>query len=175
MLTPKQEDWLEHLSTEKKVCIIPFDPTAEKKFQKIKSLIQGSLGADVAVEHRGSTSLGISGQDEIDVYIPVLAEEFSKLQPKLEELFGEPRSAYPSRIRFHTEIDSKKIDLFLIDKKHEDWLNGIAFEKACRDSPEILEKYRILKEEMNGRNVQEFYRQKNEFINTVLELTGTSI
>ena len=169
MLTPKQEDWLAHLSNEKRVNIVPFDQTAEEKFQHIKSLIQDSLGTNVPVEHRGSTSLGISGQDEIDVYIPVSVEDFPQLQPSIEKLFGEPRSTYPSRIRFSADVDSKKIDLFLIDKNHEDWLRGVAFEEKCRTNPELLEGYETLKKEMNGWTIQEFYRRKNEFINEILE------
>jgi hypothetical protein len=30
--------------------------------------------------HRGAISLGISGQDEIDIYIPVSLEDFISLQ-----------------------------------------------------------------------------------------------
>jgi len=65
MLTPEQEKWLAHLSDIGTVKIVPFDPTAEEKFERVKKKIQGHLGADVAVEHYGASGLGISGQDEM--------------------------------------------------------------------------------------------------------------
>lgn len=170
MITPQQEKLLESLSVERTVTIIPFDPTAEEKFQKLKAQIQTALGEHVPVVHRGSTMLGISGQNEIDVYIPVLAADFDTLQPALEKLFGKPRAMYPlQRIRFATLIADKHIDLFLINKEHQDWLDGVAFEECCKNNPKVLGAYRQLKEEMNGWTSREFYRRKTEFITSVLQ------
>jgi len=169
MLTPKQEQWLQRISNTDRVNIVPFDPKAEDKFQKLKSLIQDKIGIEIPVVHRGSSMLGIAGQDEIDVYIPVVPEAFAQIQLQLGDMFGEPRAVYPlQRIRFATSIDGKKIDLFLINKLHTDWLDGVAFEEKCKSNPEILNAYSVLKEEMNGSTMQEFYRRKNEFINDVL-------
>ena|SRR3990167_3268159 len=75
MLTPEQEKWVETLS-EKPVSIIPYDPRSEKIFEIVKEKIKNALGSDVVVEHRGSSSLGISGQDEIDVQILAEKEMF---------------------------------------------------------------------------------------------------
>jgi len=36
MITQEQQKWIDHLSDEKKIIIVPFDPTAEEKFQKVK-------------------------------------------------------------------------------------------------------------------------------------------
>jgi GrpB-like predicted nucleotidyltransferase (UPF0157 family) len=72
MLTPAQEKWLEHLSDMDSVEICPADSKAREKFLEIKRRIQSELGDEVPIEHRGSTSFGISGQGELDVYIPVL-------------------------------------------------------------------------------------------------------
>lgn len=169
MLSPQQEEWIAHLSTEKTVVIVPFDSSAEQRFQRLKQMMRAELGEDIPVEHRGSTALGISGQDEIDVYIPVKRDDFPILETALIKLFGDPRSKYPARVRFDASTDSKRIDVFLIDKGHGDWLRGVAFEDICRKDPAILDSYRKLKEEMNGWSVQDFYRRKTEFINEVLE------
>lgn len=168
MLTPQQEEWIGHLSDENIVTIVPFDSRAEGIFQELKARIQTVLGTDVPVEHRGSSSLGIAGQDEIDVYIPVEVESFPEIQRELIKLFGVPKSAYPSRIRFSVNTDTKQIDVFLMDKTHEDWLRGVAFEDCCRTNPEVRNAYEFLKFEMNGKSVQDFYRRKIEFINEVL-------
>lgn len=101
MLSKKQKDWLNHLSSDKKISIFPFDPRVNKIFLKIKNKIQDNLGKDTRVEHRGASSLGISGQDEIDVYVPVPPTKFDLYIPKMPKVFGEPRSLYPlERVRF---------------------------------------------------------------------------
>ena len=110
------------LVTDSKI-YLPYDPRVNKIFLKIKDKIQDNLGKDTRVEHRGASSLGISGQDEIDVYVPVHPTKFDSYIPKMSKIFGEPRSLYPlERVRFSEEIDGKKIDLFLINEEHKDWL-----------------------------------------------------
>jgi GrpB-like predicted nucleotidyltransferase (UPF0157 family) len=168
-VSEKQEKWLAHLSNESKIVIKPFDPTAEQKFQVVKATIESALGEDINVEHRGASSLGISGQDEIDVYIPVVPSLFDSFINPLTKLFGEPRSSYPmERTRFSTEVEGKHIDIFLINKESDGWIHGIIFENYLKSHPKALEEYRKLKEDGNGQNVQEYYRRKIEFINGIL-------
>lgn len=170
MLSKKQRDWLNHLSSDKKINILPFDPKANEIFLKVKDKIQSNLGKNVSVEHRGASGLGISGQDEIDAYIPVPPSEFDSYIPKMSKVFGEPRSLYSlERVRFSEEIEGKKIDLFLINEKHNDWIDGCKFENYLKSHPKDLERYRKLKEEMNGFSVKDYYTRKNEFINEILK------
>lgn len=170
MLSKKQQTWLNHLSSEKKINILPYDPRVNEIFFKIKSKIQDNLGKDIRVKHRGASSLGISGQDEIDVYVPVPPSEFDSYIPKMSKVFGEPRSLYPlERVRFSEEIDGKKIDLFLINEEHDDWINGCKFENYLKSHPIDLERYKKLKEEMDGFTVKDYYTRKNEFINKILK------
>lgn len=169
MLTAEQEKWIAHLSGVNKISIIPFDPTAEVKFQRVKRRVQNVLGDGIPVEHHGATSLGISGQDEIDVYVPVSPSRFNLLVEPLKSLFGEPRSLYPlERARFVTEQDGKHVDVFLINEEHGGWKNAVVFENYLRSHPDALEEYRILKESGNGLTVREYYRRKIEFINDIL-------
>ena len=170
MLSQKQEGWINHLSDESKVLKVSFDPTSQAKFEKVKSAIQSKLGEKIRVEHHGASSLGISGQDEIDIYIPVPPKSFDGLLVPLAALFGKPRSHYPlERARFVTSEGGKHIDVFLINEEGESWLNSLKFENYLRTHPETLEEYRILKESGNGFSTREYYRRKIEFINAVLE------
>ncbi|MFA6552116.1 MAG: GrpB family protein [Candidatus Paceibacterota bacterium] len=169
MLTPEQAKWIAHLSDEDKIKIIPFDHTVEEKFQKVKQRIQKILGKEIPVEHHGATSLGISGQDEIDVYIPISSDKFSSLINELKNIFGEPKSLYPlERARFVTEEDRKHIDVFLINREHYGWNNMIRFEAYLKSNSQALEDYKKLKEYGNELSVREYYRRKIEFINEVL-------
>lgn len=114
MLTPEQEKWLAHLSDQDHVTIIPFDPTAQEKFKAVKAKIQAALGDNIRVEHRGATDMGISGQDEIDIYVPVPEDRFNALLAPLTAAFGKPRSHYPlERARFVTFEAGKHVDIFL--------------------------------------------------------------
>lgn len=170
MLRKDQKEWINHLSDDSKIKIVPFDPSSQEKFEKVKLLIQSKLGHETQIEHRGATSLGISGQDEIDIYIPVLRGDFNKYLKPLTELFGEPRSHYAfGRARYVTSIDGKHVDVFLINKEGSGWTEGLRFENYLKENPQVLEEYRKLKESGDGFSTREYYRRKIEFINDILE------
>jgi len=173
MLTEQQEKWLGHLRDDDHVIIKPYDPSAPRKFEVIREHIQAILGENVDVRHCGATSLGISGQDEMDVYIPVSPVSFNSFVPLLTKLFGEPRSSYPlERVRFVTLEEGKHIDVFLINKDSEGWTSSVKFEAYLRKNPKALDAYRKLKEEGSGLSTREYYTRKIEFINKILELAS---
>ena len=170
MLTAEQDKWISHLSNTDTITIVPFDPTAEGRFQEIKQLIQKKIDRSLTILHLGASSLGISGQDEIDVYIPVASAQFATLIPKLTTLFGESRSSYPlERSRFATTMNGKHIDVFLINQDSAAWQEGQQFHAYLLSHPLELETYRQLKENSDGVSVQEYYRRKIEFINEILQ------
>lgn len=169
MLTPKQEEWVNHLSDTNHVEIFPFDPTSEEKFKKVKEQIQTVLGKSVEILHRGASSLGISGQREIDVYIPILPEKIEEYTLEMEKVFGKPKSIYPSeRTKFLEKIDGTIIEIMLTNKYHESWINGETFYSYLKENNGSLNEYRILKENGEGLSNREYYRRKIEFINSVL-------
>jgi GrpB-like predicted nucleotidyltransferase (UPF0157 family) len=169
MLTPEQEKWLSHLQDHNKTEIYPFDKGAGKKFEKIKNKIHSLLGEATRVEHRGATSLGISGQGELDVYIPVSADRFDSLLPLLEKLFGKPGSIYPlERARFVTEVDDTKVEVFVINEKGKSWIDGCTFENYLKTHSKDLKAYEKLKEDARGLSTRAYYRKKTEFINKIL-------
>lgn len=169
MVTEEQEKWLEHLSATDSVKILPADPNAPQKFKQIEGKIQKALGG-IPVFHRGASSLGISGQGELDIYIPVSPEVFDSTALALRNLFGEPRSVYPlDRVAFVTSIEDTKAEVFVINEEGQNWTRSSQFEEYLRAHSEALEEYRILKEEGNGLSTQAYYRKKIEFINQIVE------
>lgn len=170
MITPEQEKWLSHLDDSDSVKIYPFDPTSAEKFEKVKKQTQRLLGEDVNVKHRGATSLGISGQGELDIYIPIAEEKFDEFVSLVEKLFGKPGSIYPlERARFVTYIDNTKAEVFVINEKCAGWLDGCKFENYLKENPDALDSYQKLKEEGRGLSTQAYYRRKIEFINDILD------
>ena len=169
MLTEDQKKWIAHHSDDSKIKIIPFDSSSQEKFEKVKLVIQSKLGESIEVKHRGATGLGIFGQDEIDVYVPVPPETFNSFIIPLTELFGKPKSHYPlERARFVTFVDRKHVDVVLINKRCSGWLDHIKFRKYLKEYPEILRSYEQLKESCNGMSTREYYLRKVEFINDIL-------
>ncbi len=170
MLTEKQEKWVQNLSNESIISIVPFDPNCQAIFNNIKFIIQSKLGKQQRVEHRGASSLGISGQDEIDIHIPVPGKNFNELINPLGELFGPVKGHYPlERARFNTIVDGKKIEIFIVNEESSAWLEGQKFYEYLKNNPESLEQYRILKESLNGLTTREYYRKKLEFMNEILK------
>lgn len=78
MITPEQEKWLSHLNNTNSTKVYPYDPSSERKFEVIKERVQKVLGSGFEVVHKGASSLGISGQGELDIYVPVEAGDFDK-------------------------------------------------------------------------------------------------
>lgn len=173
MIREDQKKWLNHLSSDTKIKIIPYDPSSQEKFEKIQLLLRLKLGNHVQIEHCGATNLKISGQDEIDIYIPVSQNDFNNFLNPLVELFGEPHSHYTlERARFVTFERGKHVDVFLINKDGAGWIDGQRFENYLKSNPQALEEYKKLKESGHGLGVKEYYERKIEFINKVLEIQG---
>jgi len=170
MLTEKQKKWIAHLPDDDKIKILPFDKISQKYFEEVKEKIWASLNNKIKVEHRGSTSLGIAGQNEIDIYIPVQASVFyaRTLVPELTKIFGSPKSNHQTRIRFQVVRNKKNIDIFLIDKESDEWMNGIRFEKYLKTHKEALKEYENLKYKCNELSTRKYYEKKVEFINNIL-------
>lgn len=169
MLTLDQEKWIKSLGSKaNKIKIVPYDPKIKVVFEKIKKEIQDDFGA-IKVFHCGSTGMGISGQGEIDCYIPVSESNFDEYIRKMIAHFGPAGSIYPlRRARFVKYIDGIKIEMFIINEKHYDWINCLRFENYLKSHTEALEAYSKLKENCDGVSVPEYYRRKTEFINDIL-------
>lgn len=169
MISAEQELRLKHLNDSNSVEIFPYDEQAGEKFERVKRLLISILGVEQEIVHKGSTSLKISGQKEIDIYIPVTSAQFNSILTPLEQVFGESRSHYPlERVCYVATIDGTKVEIFVINSESKGWLDSVQFEKYLLEHPEELEKYRILKEESAGLSTQAYYRKKIEFINDIL-------
>lgn len=170
MLTKQQKEWINLLPDDDTVEILPFDETSQGKFEKVKEAIKANLGNETRVEQRGSTSLGIAGQNEIDIYVPVPANIFYTkfLVSELTKMYGPPKSIHKTRIRFQFIDDGKKIDIFLIDEESAEWINGVKFENYLKTYKQALEEYERLKHECNGVSTRKFYKKKIAFINDIL-------
>ncbi len=168
MITKEQQKWLDHLSDKDIIHIIPYDPKTKEVFKIIKAELIKVLGK-VRISHRGSTAMRISGQGEIDLYIPVNKKDFNNFVVKLSKYLGRPGSLYElERVRFVKYIDGIKIEIFVINKNSSDWVMGVKFEKYLKNNPKALSEYERLKNKADGFSVKEYYTVKTVFINEIL-------
>lgn len=169
MLTKEQKVWLAHLSNTNRVKIVPYNPKTKEVFKTIKSELFKVFG-DVRISHRGSTALKISGQGEIDLYIPVNKKDFNNYVGKLTDFLGAPGSLYElKRARFIQYIDDIKIEIFVINKNDSGWKESIKFEKYLRNNPKALSEYEELKNRADGFSIRQYYTIKTVFINKILK------
>ncbi len=170
MITEEQQKWLEHLSDTGSVKIAPFDPSVEQKFKTTKKQIKSILGTTTIVLHRGASALGISGQPEIDIYIPVPPDNFNKTVIALQQEFGKPYSAYElERTKFIRAAAGTKLEIMVVNEFSKSWNDNETFFSYIKKHPEDLERYRLLKEEAAGLSNRAYYRKKIEFINEILD------
>lgn len=169
MLTAGQKKWLNYLSDTEKISIIPYNPKNKEIFKLIKKDLIKILGK-IRISLCGSTFLGISGQGEIDLYIPVAKKHFNPYLEKLISYLGKPGSVYEfRRVRFIKFIDGIKIEIFLINKNSNDWINSRKFENFLKHNVKYLVEYEKLKSKCNGSSVRQYYTAKVKFINKILK------
>lgn len=168
MLTVEQKIWLAHLSDLDRISIVPYNPKTKKVFKIIKKELIPVLG-NVRISHRGSTALKISGQGEIDLYIPVNKKDFNNCVTKLSDYLGPPGSLYQfKRARFIKHIEGIKIEIFVINKNDTGWRTSVRFEKYLKSNPKTLDEYEKLKNKANGLSIRKYYTLKTIFINKIL-------
>ncbi|HUD44133.1 MAG TPA: GrpB family protein [Patescibacteria group bacterium] len=169
MLREDQKKWLSHLSDTNIVKVIPYDPNAKVRFQNFKTELQHVLGKDVTIVHRGASSLGISGQGELDIYVPVPPSMFDTALEQLTIAFGEPGSVSAiNRARFNIKREGGKIEIHLVNQDAQVWKENTIFFNYLQTHPDALSKYEQLKEHASGASTREYYRRKIEFINEIL-------
>jgi len=169
MLTPDQEKWLAQLSDTKTVSYFPFDSAVLSVYDDVAARARAAVGEGAVVELRGSAALGIGGQREIDVYLPVPPVRFDETVAALRRAFGDPGSLYPlERARFAWHEAEVKVELFVINEEGDGWRNGLLFEGHLATHPDDLARYELLKKEADGVSLREYYRRKLEFLNEIL-------
>ncbi|MBI4028874.1 MAG: GrpB family protein [Candidatus Blackburnbacteria bacterium] len=170
MLTDKQEKWLEHLSDSDTTKITPFNPQVKNDFLKLKKELEAIVGKDVDITLRGSSSFGISGKGELDIYIPVSLDRFDTILQKLIKAYGKPGSLYPNeRSRFNRFVNDTKAEVFLINSDADGWLQLNIFEDWLKNHPEDLQQYEEFKASLEGKSGRACYTEKTAFFNSIID------
>jgi GrpB-like predicted nucleotidyltransferase (UPF0157 family) len=168
MLSPDEKDFLNKIPADKKVHIYPFNPktikVAENLIQSIKS-----VHPDLEVQHMGATALGISGQNDIDIYAFSDPKNFDKYLPGLTKLFGEPLHKHETFVEWKFKKESFDIEFYLTVKDSETMKKQIKVFEILKNNKDLLKEYEKLKESMNGKSFREYQEKKYEFYHKILD------
>jgi len=171
MLTPDEQHFIDNLPVEvatKKVVIKPFSPqiqqTAKKIIYKIRNVIP-----DSDIRFMGASALGISGQNDIDIYVLAAEHDFSDYLPGMINHFGNPTSKSPGSIAWKFLKNNYDIELYLTDPESPTMVKQIKVFEALKNNQKLLKQYEQLKEDMDGSTFKDYQIQKYGFYHNILK------
>jgi GrpB-like predicted nucleotidyltransferase (UPF0157 family) len=167
MLTKDQKNYLKKIPLDKKVKIFPFSRKATKTAEGIIQSVK-DIYPDLEVKHMGASALGISGQNDIDIYVLSHPSNFDKYIQGLVKLFGQPLHKHETFIEWKFDENGFNIEFYLTNPKSDSMKQQMAVFEILKNDKELLKKYESLKISMNGKSFKEYQRKKYEFFNKIL-------
>ncbi len=144
--------------------------TAQKLINDIRTVTP-----ELEVLFMGAAALGLPGKNDIDLDILCQKENVATYTQKLKTVLGDPKVAKENLTVWEFELDGFEVDCILSDPtiSHVP-LQRKRFEKL-QANPELLNKYRKLKEACDGLTYEEYEKRKVAFFEeSVLSSGGKS-
>jgi GrpB-like predicted nucleotidyltransferase (UPF0157 family) len=167
-LDEKQKKYLETISDSEMVVIRPWDPKTELVAKKLMDDMRSAV-PDLEVFHTGAAALKISGKNDLDFSILGVPKDFDNYLPALVKVLGEPQKRGKENVRWEITRDGFPVDVHLTNKDSLGWKEHRKVFELLRDGPQLLEEYRILKEQSAGVSLREYQRRKYEFYNKIVK------
>lgn len=165
MLTEGQKHYLKNLSSEKanrKVCIKPYDVKTSAIAEKIINKIKEKL-PNADIRFMGASALGISGQNDVDIYVLCTDEIKNSYIAELNKILGNY-----NKKKWRLAEDEYEVSVYINNPEDQKQKEQIDIFKILKNNKNILKEYEILKESMNGKTYKEYQIAKYEFYNRVL-------
>ena len=168
MLTWGEEDYLSKISEDKRVKIFPYDEEVGKIAEGITSKVHKVM-PELEVRHMGASSLKLSGQGDIDIYIFAKPEEFGKYKPLLVGIFGDFKNEKYDSVAWKFEEGGHDVELYLTDPTSEPMQRQIKVTQKLKENKALRDEYEKLKAELDGKSFREYQRRKYEFYHKILD------
>ena len=168
MLTQNQDRYLETIPEDKLTHIQDFKPAVKEASGKVVEKIKEG-NPDWNVWPMGSSELGIAGQNDIDINIPIKPAEVPNYLPRLKALFGEPRQSEKLPMKWVFEQDGFEVELYLTDGTSETFKEHLAVFTEIKYRSDLRLRYEEIKKNFDGKSFKEYMRAKYEFFNDILE------
>jgi GrpB-like predicted nucleotidyltransferase (UPF0157 family) len=161
--------YFERFSDTQPVRLVPYDPALEGTARAYMARLREIVGPGPEIEHRGATALHMIGKGELDLYVRVEASQFGAVFKVLEAALGAPGSLEPHRARFNDRAGGVEIEVMLVDRDHPEERTGRLFFQYLQSHPEQVAAYAELKRRWAPVSRREYYRQKYQFVRSILE------
>jgi GrpB-like predicted nucleotidyltransferase (UPF0157 family) len=171
MLTSDEKDFLSKIPTEKIVHIYPYDPGIAKIAEGIIKSIN-IIYPGLEVKHLGASALGISGQNDVDIYAFSDPSNFDKFLPGLVKLFGEPNNRHETFCEWKFKRENFDIEFYLTVRNSKTMQKQIKVFETLKNNKELLKEYENLKSSMNGKSYKEYQEKKYEFYHKILDINN---
>lgn len=168
MLTPDEIDYLKKIPVNKIVKISPLNPKTTEIVEEIINRIH-EIYPDLEIKHMGASALGISGQNDIDIYAFSDPIDFDKFLPGLVKLFGEPLHKHETFCEWKLQKDGFYIELYLTAKNPSTMKKQTKVFEILKNNPDLLKEYEKLKESMNRKSFKVYQERKYEFYHRILD------
>jgi GrpB-like predicted nucleotidyltransferase (UPF0157 family) len=168
MLTNDEKDFLSKIPADRKIRIFPFDPKVTRIAEDIIKSINNTY-PNLEVKHMGASALGISGQNDVDIYAFSDPSGFDKYLPGLIKLFGEPLHRHETFCEWKFKKDGFDIEFYLTKKDSETMQKQIKVFEILKNNKDPLKEYENLKASMNGKSFKEYQEKKYEFYHKILD------
>lgn len=167
MLTRNEIKYLNTIPKDKKVRILPYDLKVKETVGVLISEIKKIL-PNLEVKSLGTSTLGIAGKNDIDLYIFSPIKDFPKYLPKLKKLYSEPVDLNDNSIKWEFTKDGYEVELYLTDPKSASTKRQIDVFSILSKDKKLLREYEKIKLSCNGKSAQEYQKKKYEFYNRIL-------
>lgn len=165
MLTAGQKNYLEKLTPEQAGRVINVHPYNPRTKELADGIIEGIKRhiPEADVRYMGASALGISGQNDVDIYIICPAYLRDTYSSKLNYA-----SLERLRNKWKGVEDEIEISIYLSDPEDPKFQEQLEIFKTFQENPKILKEYEELKRSMSGKIYSEYQTAKYEFYNKVL-------
>jgi GrpB-like predicted nucleotidyltransferase (UPF0157 family) len=167
MIKESQEKYLSTLPDGKMIEVKPFDPKVQEVAKEIIDILKAKL-PELNVHWGGASALGIAGQNDIDINILSIPEEYEKYLPLIEQIFGKPVRK-GSSIKWEFIQDGFDVELYLTDKNSPSLQDQLKVFEILSENNDLKKEYEQIKLPYGRIDLKEYMRKKYEFFNKLLE------
>ena len=168
MLTQEQEKYLETIPENKKIFVQDFNPAVRVASENVVSKIK-SENPDWDVWPIGSSELGIAGQNDIDINIPIKPDEVDNYLPKLKKILGPPRQKEKLPMKWEFTQDGFEVELYLTDSTIKTFKDHLDVFTMLKEHSGLRARYEEIKKSADGGSFREYMKKKYELFNEILE------
>lgn len=168
MIKESQEKYLATLPDGKIVEVKPFDPRVQEIARKIIEELERVVPG-LPIVWGGASALGIAGQNDIDINIPVTKDEYDVYSPAIEKLFGAPKRRGNS-IKWEFVLDGFEVELYLNDKNSTNVLEQIKVFEILSQNKNLRDEYEQIKLPYGPIDFKQYMRKKYAFFNKILNI-----